>query len=147
MGLVGRVEGGRALRADLGVGAVVDAGGGVPADPGVAVLEVVPGDERLGEGSGLGDVGDRGREVRPVLHGPELGFRVWVVVGYVGSGVGLGDAEVGEQERDWFGGHRGAAVGVQGEPVGVDVVLGDGVGDEQLGEGGALVWVSIQPTM
>ena len=32
-----------------------------------------------------------------------------------GRRVGLGDAEVGEQERDRLGGHRGAAVGVEGQ--------------------------------
>ena len=41
VGRVGGVEGLLALRADLGGGAVVDRGGGVQPDPGVAVLVVV----------------------------------------------------------------------------------------------------------
>ena len=53
-GGVGSVQGGLALGADLGGGAVVDAGGGVQPDPGMAVLVVVVGEELLGERAGVG---------------------------------------------------------------------------------------------
>ena len=46
----------------------------------------------------------------------------------------FGDAEIGEEERDGFRGHRGASVGVDRQLTGVDVLLGDGVGQEPLGE-------------
>jgi hypothetical protein len=42
-----------------------------------------------------------------------------------------------EQERDRFGGHR-AAVGVDGELVTDDVLLGAGLADEHPGEDGGL---------
>jgi hypothetical protein len=42
----------------------------------------------------------------------------------------LDDPEVGEQERDRLRGHRCAPVGMDGERVGLDALLGDGVGDE-----------------
>ena len=58
VGLVGGVEGGAALGADLVGGAVVDRGWGVPADPGVAVLVVVVVEERLAEGTGVGEAAE-----------------------------------------------------------------------------------------
>jgi hypothetical protein len=48
--------------------------------------------------------------------------------------VGSGDAEVDEELGDGLGGHRGAAVGVQGELVAVDALAVEGVGDERFGE-------------
>jgi hypothetical protein len=45
----------------------------------------------------------------------------------MGAAVGLGDAEVSEQERDRFRGHRAAPVGVQGQLAGVDALFGAGV--------------------
>jgi len=38
------------------------------------------------------------------------------------------------RNRDRFGGHRGAVVGVDGQPVAVDAVLGDAVGEQLLGQ-------------
>src|SRR5688572_31215960 len=52
----------------------------------------------------------RSREAGAVLEGLELGLGVGGVIGDVRAGVGLGDAEVGEQERDRLGGHRGSPV-------------------------------------
>ena len=56
----------------------------------------------------------------------------------MGPAVGLGDAEVCEQERDRPGGHRGAAVGVDGELPAADALLRAGAGDELLGQGRGL---------
>ena len=55
-----------------------------------------------------------------------------------GPRVGLGDAQVGEQQRDRLGGHRGAAVGVDGQLAAGDALLGAGRRDELLGQGGGL---------
>ncbi len=55
--LVGRVEGDASLLADLLGGSVVDAGRGVPTNPGVTVVKVVPGEEVLAEDSGFLDGG------------------------------------------------------------------------------------------
>jgi hypothetical protein len=45
-----------------------------------------------------------------------------------------GDAEIDEELGDGLGGHRGAAVGVDGELVAVDALAGERVGDEGFGE-------------
>ncbi len=48
--------------------------------------------------------------------------------------MGSDDAEVDEQLGDRFGGHRGASVGVQRERVAGDLLAGEAVRDEVLGE-------------
>ena len=73
-------------------------------------------------------------EAGPVLERLELRLRVGVVGRGVGPAVRLQDAEVGEQEGDRLGGHRGAAVGMQRELARLNVVLRAGFGDEALGE-------------
>jgi hypothetical protein len=56
----------------------------------------------------------------------------------IGPAVGLGHAEVGEQERDRLWAHRDAAVGVHGQLAGLDLLLTGGLGDQRLGEVRAL---------
>jgi hypothetical protein len=48
------------------------------------------------------------------------------------------DAQVGEQERDRLGGHRGAAVGVDGQLAAADALSGAGLADQDLGQACAL---------
>lgn len=48
----------------------------------------------------------------------------------------LGDARVGEEQGDRLGLHAGAAVGVQGEQAGANVLFIAGLGDELLGQSG-----------
>jgi hypothetical protein len=48
--------------------------------------------------------------------------------------VGLGDAHVGEQERDWLAAHRPAAVGVQGQHAAADLLLLGRLLDQRLRE-------------
>ena len=92
--------------------AVVDVCGGVQAEPAVTVLVVVPAEELLAVRPAcsieVNRAGKYGRYLRVLNCASEngLSFETW-------GGVGLGDAEVGEQERDRPGGHRGAAVGVE----------------------------------
>src|SRR5271170_13084 len=86
--------------------AVVNVGGGVQAEAAVAVLVVVPGEEVLAVRSCCLDRVEAAGEVRPVLEGLELAFRERVVVADVRAAVGLGDSEVGQQQRDRLGGHR-----------------------------------------
>jgi len=45
-----------------------------------------------------------------------------------------GDAEVGEQERDRFGGHRRAEVGADTQLAAADVLLADRLGEHPLGQ-------------
>ena len=54
-------------------------------------------------------------EVGSVLQGLEVRLAEGVVVAGVGSAVGLGDPQVGEQQGDRLGLHAGATVGVQRE--------------------------------
>src|SRR5438067_1213743 len=54
------------------------------------------------------------------------------------SGVGLGNAEVGEQARDRLGGHRRAAVGMEGQLPGRNRLLGAGLGDQAFSQVGLL---------
>ena len=70
--------------------AVVDVGGGVQAEPAVAVLVVVPGEEFLAVRAGGLDRGEPGGEARPVLQRLELRLGVRVVVGDVRAGSGTG---------------------------------------------------------
>ena len=97
VGGVGVVEEGLAVCADGVVVAAVDAGGGVVADAGVAVVVVVVGEERVDEGPCVGEAGEAFGEPWCVFEGLELGFGERVVVGHVGPGVGAGDAQVGEE--------------------------------------------------
>ena len=103
---------------------------GVQADPGMAMHVVVLVEEHGTEGAGVFDRAEPARESRAVFQGFEVGLRVGVVVGHVRSAVAAVHAEVDQQLGDRFGGHRGAAVGVQGQLVGFDAVVGEGVGDE-----------------
>jgi len=134
VGRVGGVEHRGAFVAD-GLGqAVVDIGWGVQAEPAVAVVFVVPAEEPLAvQPSGL-DRGELLREVGPVFERLELRLGVRVVVGDMWSRVGLGDAEIGEQERDRLGGHRGAAVGMDRQLARSNPLLGKGLLDQYLGQ-------------
>jgi len=73
-------------------------------EAGVMVVEVVPVEEVAAEGARVLHGAEALGKVRPVLECLELRFAERVVVGDVGPGVRLGDAEVGHQERDWLGG-------------------------------------------
>ncbi len=75
-------------------------------DPKRTMNVVVPGEETLTVGPCGFDRPELFGEVGPVLQGFERRLAERVVVGHVRTRVGLGDAEVGEQERDRFGGHR-----------------------------------------
>src|SRR5208283_5102654 len=124
---VGAIGGGQdlgSLGLDGGGVPVVDVGRGVQAEAAVPVLVVVPAEEVLAVRPGVLDRGELGREVWPVFEGLELRLGERVVVRYVRAAVGLGDAEVGEQERDRPGGHRGAAVSVDGQLPAANALLG-----------------------
>lgn len=69
---VGVVEDGLAVGSDGVVVAVVDAGGCVVADAGVAVVVVVVVEEGVGEAAGVGEAGEPFGEAGCVLQGFEL---------------------------------------------------------------------------
>ena len=101
------------------------------------VLGVVPGEEDVAVGAGVLDRAEARREVRPVLQRLELRLGERVVVGDVRPAVGLGDAQVGQQQRHGLGGHRRAAIGVDGQLLAADALPGTGLADELLGQRGA----------
>src|SRR6266508_602417 len=138
MGGVGAVQDHGAGVDDLLGAAVVHVGRGQQRDPRVVVLVVVPAEEVLAEAAGVLDRAEPLREGGMLLQRLELAFRVRVVVGHVGAGVGLGDAQAGQQHGDRLGGHRGPAVGVHAELVGRNALGGDGVGGQPLGQAGSL---------
>ncbi len=85
-----RGEGVRAGSPHLLGESVVDIMGGVPGDAGMAVLVVVPPEERLAVRPGLLDAGEPVREVRTVLQRLVLGFGERIVVGDPRPGVTTG---------------------------------------------------------
>jgi hypothetical protein len=103
--------------------AMVDGGWGHQPDPGMAVRVVVPVEERPAMRAGVRDVVEALRELGPVLQGLEAGLGVGVVAGGVRPRVCLGDAEIFEQFREQLGAHRRAAIGVQRENPGRDLLL------------------------
>lgn len=99
----------------------------------MVVLFVVPVEEVDGEGTGVLDGAEAGWEAWPILQGSELTFRVRVVVGDMRAAVGFGNPKITEQEGDWFGGHRRAAIGMNGELRTRDALLTASVVKELLG--------------
>src|SRR5215213_7796701 len=63
--------------------AVVDVGGGMEPDAGVAVLVVVPAKEPAAEGVGVLEAAEPIGELGPVFHGAKLAFAVGVIVAHV----------------------------------------------------------------
>jgi hypothetical protein len=58
---------------------------------------VVPGEEGLAKSAAVLNAAKAVWKRWPILHGSELTFREWIVVGSVRSAVRLGDAEIGQQ--------------------------------------------------
>ena len=108
----GAVEDELAAGLDGPGGAVVDRGRGVQADPGMAVLVVVVGEEQVAECACVLQGGEGAGEDGAVLEGLERGLGERVVVGDVRAGMAAGDVQVGKQGGDVLGGHRGAVIGV-----------------------------------
>src|ERR1022692_1592692 len=109
-------------------------GWGHHTDSGMTMIVVVPSDEGLTEGPAVLDAAEAIRELGTILHGSELAFGIRIVVGGVRPAVSLGDAEIGHQESHRFGSHRRAAVGMDAQLAGLDVLLPAGLLDELLGE-------------
>ena len=126
--------------------AVMDIVGGEHRDPAMTMLGVVPGKERPAERSRGGDVCEAAGEAGVVLQGLELCLGEGIVVADLGAAQRAGDAEIGEQLRGALAGHGCAAVRMQGEHPGLDVLLEAGLLDEGCSERGALALGTIHPT-
>jgi len=64
----------------------------------------------------------------------ELRLRIRVVVGGVGPGMGLGDAQIRQEDGDPFRVHRTAPVGVQGQLVALNALFGTGFSNQGFGQ-------------
>ena len=102
-------EDGLALADDVVGPSVVEDLGGEEADAGVMMLGVVPGKEDLAEAAGVLNGAKTIRKLRAVFQGFELTFREGVVVGDMRPAVSLGDAQIGQEQGNRFGGHGGSA--------------------------------------
>ena len=83
-------------------------------DPGLAVLAVVPGEERPAEGDGCGNVFEAPREAGVILQGLELRYGERVVIADLGAAQRAGDPEVGEESGRytcWSSARRGPNAG------------------------------------
>jgi hypothetical protein len=98
------------------------------------MIVVIPSEEGLAVPAGGLDGVEAAGEIGPVLQGLELRFAKRIVVGHVRATMRLGDTEIGEQQRHRLGGHRGAAIGVDGQLIGSDALLGAGLADQHLGQ-------------
>ena len=103
----------------------------------MAVLFVIPLEKLLAKGAAVLDAAEAIWKLRAVLHGSELAFRIRVVVGNIRTAVALGDTQVGHQKGDRLGPHDPAAVGMNGELAGGNLVFADSFLNELLGQFGA----------
>ena len=117
---------------------MMDIIGGEHRDPGMAVLGVVPGEERPAEGDGGGNVFEAAREAGVILQGLELRLGEGVVVADLGRLRERVDPEVGEELGGALAGHRRAAVRMQGEHLGLDALLETGFLDQRVDRRGIL---------
>src|SRR6516225_7970405 len=85
------------------------------AQTGMTMLLVVPTKKSLTESTAVLQTSETVRELRPILQRAELTLRVRVVVRDMWPAVGLGHAQIGQQEGYRFAGHGGTAISVQRE--------------------------------
>src|SRR5436309_4439544 len=114
----------------LGSLAVVDDGGCQQTEAGVTMLLVVPEEELLAEGAAVLQRTETVRKFWPVLQGAKLAFGIGVVIGDVGTAVGLGDAQIRQQKGYGFRSHGGATIGMDGQLTGHDILFGTGILEE-----------------
>ena len=127
------------MRADRGGLADMHDGGREEPQAAVAVFLVVPGKEDLPKRPPVLERSEPLWKLRTVLERLELRFRKRIVVRHVRAAVGLGHAEVGQQQRHRFALHGRPAVRMERELARLNAVLRAGLADEALGQGGALV--------
>ena len=135
MGRIGPVEDELSFRDTLSKAARVDVEGSKQGDASMMMLLVVPVEEVLAERTGVLDTPKAAGEIGTVFERLEVRLTIRVVVRYVRARMRLRDAQVRKQKRHSFGGHGGAAVGVQRELLRLDVLTLVGFCDELLGQG------------
>jgi hypothetical protein len=138
MDAIGGIEHGLALFENERGLVVVHHGWGEQAQPGMAVFLVVPAEKSLRKSPAILNTAETIRKLRSIFHGAELTFRIRIVVGDVWAAVRFGDTQVGQQKSHWLGTHRGAAIGMQRELSGPDVLFCTTLLDQPLGQFRAL---------
>ena len=123
MGQERRIEGDRALPGQVGGAAHVYGFWRHETDTGMPMLGVVPIEEGLAMRPCILDRSEAVREVRAILEGLELRFGVRIVIGDVGTAMRLANVQIDQQFGDRLGTHAGAAIGMQGQAAGCDVLL------------------------
>ncbi len=87
------------------------------------VLLVVPGEEVMTPLAGIEQRTEAVRIGRRILEGAKVRLRVRIVVGDMRPAVALGDAQITHQEGDRLGRHRCAAVGMDRQLAGLNLLL------------------------
>ena len=98
----------------------------------MAMLGAVPSEERPVEGDGGVDIVESPGKAGVVFQGLELGLGEGIVIAELRTAERACDPEVGEQLRGAFAGHGCAAIGVQGEDLGLDALLEAGLLDQRV---------------
>jgi Enoyl-(Acyl carrier protein) reductase len=87
----------------------------------VVMFFVVPTKKSLRESATVLNAAEAVGKLGTIFHGAELTLRVGVVIGNVRTAMGLGHSQVGQEESNRLGAHRGATIGMQGELTGIRV--------------------------
>jgi hypothetical protein len=81
---------------------MVNHGGSEKAQPGMAMIFVIPGEELPGMRARIFQASEAFRKVGPVFQRSEMALRVGIIVRDVRAAVGFGDPHVRQQKRDTF---------------------------------------------
>src|ERR1700677_3942720 len=98
------------------------------------MLVVVPGEELATKCPCLFDVIEALREIRSILQRLELRLRIRVIVGDVRPRMAPGHAQIGKEKGDGLGGHRAAAIRMNGEGVRKNALTGRGLLEQKARE-------------
>src|SRR5664279_5941996 len=98
------------------------------------VLVVVPRGKTLTEGACILDRTETLRKLGPVLESFELALRERIVIRDMGTAVGFGYAKISHQQGHRPRGHRGSAIGMDGQTSGNDCLFLEGIGNQPFGK-------------
>ncbi len=95
----------------------------------MVMFVVVPAEEFCRPDLGIGLTAKPFRIVRSIFQGLKLRFGKWIVVGDMWVGVGFGHTQICHEQGHRFGCHRAAAIGMDCEFTGLNVLANTGGGD------------------
>jgi len=108
--------------------------GGQQCDATVVMLRVIPEEKSLAKATAILEGAELFRELRTVLQGFELGFRIRVVIADMRPAVSFSDPQVRKQLRDDFRFHARSAVGVYGQLARRNLLLAAALLDQAFGQ-------------